>query len=176
MTALQLEVLEAFRAIDIPEDKAARAAAALSSAYTKFEADIGTNLHKRDTEIGKDVSAIRSALSEAREDVSAIRNDFSEMRRDVSQLREELSETRRDVSELRKDHSETRRDVSSLREDLSETRREVSDIRKDMTGVKLEIASVRGEVALQRWMLGFNITLTLLGFGSVLGFLWRFVK
>ncbi|MGI4764429.1 MAG: hypothetical protein ACRYGP_05120 [Janthinobacterium lividum] len=55
MTALQLEVLEAFRAIDIPEDKAAKAAAALSTAFTKsgFDQDA-----KIDT-IAKDVFALK---------------------------------------------------------------------------------------------------------------------
>ncbi len=39
-----------------------------------------------------------------------------------------------------------------------------------------DVQAVKSELALVKWMVGFNLTLTLLGFGSVLGLLWKFVK
>jgi hypothetical protein len=39
-----------------------------------------------------------------------------------------------------------------------------------------DVQTLKSDVSLLKWMVGFNLTLTLLGFGSVLGFLWRFVR
>ena len=55
MTALQLEVLEAFRAISIPEDKAAKAAAALSTAFAKSGSDQDAKIDS----IAKDVLSLK---------------------------------------------------------------------------------------------------------------------
>ena len=53
MSAIQAEVFEAFRAIDVPEDKALRAAAALASAFATSELDAAQSLAKRDGAIDR---------------------------------------------------------------------------------------------------------------------------
>ncbi len=53
MSAIQAEVFEAFRAIDVPEDKALRAAAALASAFAASELDAAQSLAKRDGAIDR---------------------------------------------------------------------------------------------------------------------------
>lgn len=50
------------------------------------------------------------------------------------------------------------------------------DFTKAVADLKLDNASIKGELSTLRWMVGFNLTLTVLGFGSVLGCPWRFVK
>ena len=66
MGAMQAEVFEAFRSIDVPEDKAIKAATALTSAMTKFEADTTTGFNKRDADIEgirKDVTALKTDMA-----------------------------------------------------------------------------------------------------------------
>ncbi len=62
MSVLHAEVLEAFRSIDVPEDKAIKAATALSSSLTKVEDAADKGFFKRDADIEairKDVTAIK---------------------------------------------------------------------------------------------------------------------
>jgi hypothetical protein len=47
---------------------------------------------------------------------------------------------------------------------------EVADFRSEIAAVKGEIAAVKGEIAVLKWMVGVNITLTVLVLG---GLLWR---
>ena len=66
MSAMQAEVFEAFRAIDVPEDKALRAAAALASALSKTEDDTARSFTKRDGAIDRlsaEVSALNARLT-----------------------------------------------------------------------------------------------------------------
>lgn len=63
---------------------------------------------------------------------------------------------------------------------MSTMQAEVFEAFRDMgaaedKALKLDNASVKGELSTLRRMVGFDLTLTVLGFGSVLGFLWRFV-
>ena len=39
-----------------------------------------------------------------------------------------------------------------------------------------DVQSLKADMGLLKWRVGFNLTLTLLGFGTVLSFLWRFVR
>ena len=62
MSVLHAEVLEAFRSIDVPEDKAIRAATALSASLSKVEDETARSFSTRDTDIGafrKDVTALK---------------------------------------------------------------------------------------------------------------------
>ena len=66
MSAMQTEVFEAFRAIDVPEDKALRAAAALASAFAKTEDETARSFTKRDGAIdrlGAEVMALGTKLT-----------------------------------------------------------------------------------------------------------------
>ena len=76
MTTLQLEVLEAFRSIDVPEDKAAKAAAALSASLTKVEEMADKGFSKRDA----DIDAIRKDVSSIKLDVVAIKGEQATVR------------------------------------------------------------------------------------------------
>ena len=64
MSAMQTEVFEAFRAIDVPEDKALRAAAALTSALSRTDDETSKAFGKRDGDIDairKDVASLEIA-------------------------------------------------------------------------------------------------------------------
>jgi hypothetical protein len=72
---MQAEVFEALRAIDIPEDKALKAAAALS---------------RRD----EDVAALRS-------DVGLLKNDTTTLKGDATVLKADVTTLKRDMAVLR---------------------------------------------------------------------------
>ena len=76
MSAMQAEVFEAFRAIDVPEDKALRAAAALASAFSKTEDDTARSFIKRDGAIDKltaEVAALNAKLVKLDGDVALLK-------------------------------------------------------------------------------------------------------
>lgn len=68
MSTMQTEVFEALRAIDIPEDKALKAAAALS---------------RRE----EDVAALRSDVAAVGGDVALLKPDVAALKRDMAVLR-----------------------------------------------------------------------------------------
>lgn len=72
MSAMQAEVFEAFRAIDVPEDKALRAAAALASAFAQSENDTAKNFVKRDGAIDKLTAEVASLNAKLTAEVSAL--------------------------------------------------------------------------------------------------------
>lgn len=73
MTTLQLEVYEAFRSIDVPEDKAAKAAAVLSASLAKVEETADKGFSKRDA----DLDAIRKDVSAIKLDIVAIKGEMA---------------------------------------------------------------------------------------------------
>lgn len=94
MSAMQAEVFEAFRAIDVPEDKALRAAASLARALT--------------TEIGSasapqlaDMAAVKSDIATIRADGSSLRTDFAAVKADVAVLKADVSSLKTDVTGLK---------------------------------------------------------------------------
>lgn len=86
MSAVQAEVFEAFRAIDVPEDEALRAAASPARALT--------------TEIGS-ASALQLAETAAvKSDIAATEADGSSPRRDFAAVKAGVSPLKIDVTEL----------------------------------------------------------------------------
>ncbi len=72
MSLMQAEVFEAFRDMGVAEDKAMRAASALS---------------RRDEDIG----ALRSDMSVVKGDIATLKGDVSVLKNDVSVLKTEVS-------------------------------------------------------------------------------------
>ena len=89
MTALQIEVLEAFRSIDVPEEKAIKAAAALSLAYAKAETETNANFQKRDAEVDLVRKDISKSISEIQKDIEAVRRDSTSIKLDVAGVKGE---------------------------------------------------------------------------------------
>ncbi len=66
MSLLQAEVYEAFQSIDMPDDKAPKAAVALSAALTKVEDETIKGFNKRDADINtirRDVQSLKIATA-----------------------------------------------------------------------------------------------------------------
>lgn len=73
MGVLHAEVLEAFRSIDVPEDKAIRAAMALSASLTRVEAETSKSFSKRDA----DIDATRTDIGAIKLDVVGIKGELA---------------------------------------------------------------------------------------------------
>ncbi len=94
MTMLQLEVLEAFRSIDIPEDKAAKAAAALSTAFGRGDPEQDAKIDVISTDITvlkTDVSVLTADVSVLKIDMSGLKSDVTTIKLDNVAIRGELS-------------------------------------------------------------------------------------
>ena len=94
MSAMQAEVFEAFRSIDVPEDKAIKAATALTSALTKFATDATTSFNKRDADIDvtrTDVTTLKSDIDVIRKDVTTLKSDVDVIRKDVTTLKSDMA-------------------------------------------------------------------------------------
>ncbi len=83
MSMLQAEVYEAFRVLDVPDDKALRAAVALSAAFAKADDDINRNFSKRDA----DIEATRKDLSAIKADIGGINVRLATMTGEMNLLK-----------------------------------------------------------------------------------------
>ncbi len=73
MSLLQAEVYEAFRSIDVPDDKALKAAVALSTAMARVEDETARGFSKRDA----DIEAIRKDVGTIKIDMVAMRGEMT---------------------------------------------------------------------------------------------------
>ena len=76
MSALQAEVYEAFRILEVSDEKALRAAVALSAALAKVEDDTSRSFNKRDADIDgirKDVTSLTIGFTKLDGDVNLIK-------------------------------------------------------------------------------------------------------
>ena len=87
MSAMQAEVFEAFRAIDVPEDKALRAAAALASAFSKSDDENARGFAKRDGAIEKLLAEIAALSAKLTAEVSALDAKIVKLDGDVALLK-----------------------------------------------------------------------------------------
>jgi phosphate uptake regulator len=87
MSAMQAEVFEAFRAIDVPEDKALRAAAALASAITKSEDETARSFAKRDSAVDKLTAEVVALGAKLTAEVSALNARMAKLEGDVALLK-----------------------------------------------------------------------------------------
>ena len=68
MSALQAEVYEAFRSLDVPDDKALKDAIALSSALAKVEDETAKGFNRRDA----DIEAIRKDIGGINKEIGSV--------------------------------------------------------------------------------------------------------
>lgn len=91
MSALQAEVYEAFRTLDVPDEKALRAAVPLTAALAKVEDDTAKGFNKRDA----DVEAIRRDIAAINDDLAGINVRLAVMqgaaKSDMTVLRSDLN-------------------------------------------------------------------------------------
>ena len=80
MSALQAEVYEAFRVLDVSDDKALKAAIALSAALTKVEDETAKSFSRRDA----DTEAIRKDISGINKEVAGINTRLAVMQGDLN--------------------------------------------------------------------------------------------
>ena len=118
MSAMQTEVFEAFRAIDVPEDKALRAAAALTSALSKVDDEASKAISKRDG------------------DIEAIRHDGASIKADVSVLKGDVAVLKGDVTVLNSDVAILKGDVAILKTDVGSLKLEIAAVKGDVTLLK----------------------------------------
>ena len=76
MSVLQAEVYEAFRTLDVPDEKALKAAVALSSALAKIEDETTKAFSRRDA----DIAAIRTDLTSINLRMAAVVGDMNLMK------------------------------------------------------------------------------------------------
>ena len=136
MSVLQAEVYEAFRVLDVPDDKALRAAVALSAALTKVEDETARSFSKRDA----DIEAIRRDVSSIGKDVAGINTRLAVMQGDI----------KADMTVLRSDLSDR---MTKLDGDLSGR---MTTLQGDLNG---RMAAMQGEINLLKWMMGTVIAL-----------------
>lgn len=81
MSAMQAEVFEAFRAIDVPEDEALRAAAALPKALSGDVREAAAPVMRTDVEALKaDVSVLKADMGVLKADVAVLKTDVGALR------------------------------------------------------------------------------------------------
>ncbi len=80
MSMLQAEVYEAFRSLDVPDDKALKAAVALSSAMSKGEDDAIKNLKRVEEDTTKHFSKRDADIDAIRKDVTTLKVDSAVMK------------------------------------------------------------------------------------------------
>ena len=83
MSVLQAEVYQAFRTLDVPDDKALSAAVALSSAFGNVADETARGSSKRDA----DIEAIRKGMDGIRADVVGIKLDVAGMKGEIGLLK-----------------------------------------------------------------------------------------
>jgi hypothetical protein len=83
MSVLQAEVYEAFRVLDVPDDKALRAAVALSAALAQAEENTSRSFSKRDA----DIEATRTDVSAIKTDISGIHVRLATMTGEINLLK-----------------------------------------------------------------------------------------
>lgn len=169
MSVLHAEVYEAFRVLDVPDDKALRAAVALSAALASFEDDTVKGFDKRDA------------------DIEAIREDISSMKGEIADINTRLA-TFQGAMEVRFTSIEARFDkrmtsvengfdkkIASVEDGLGKRIASVEDsLGKRITAFQADfdrrivalqgdlntrMASVQGETNLLKWMMGTVIAL-----------------
>ncbi len=147
MSVLQAEVYEAFRMLDVPDDKALKAAVALSAALTKVEDETAKNFSKRDA----DVEAIRRDIASINKDVAGINTRLAvmqgDMRSDMVALESGLTDR------LRTQDFDLSGRMASMQSDLNGR---MASMQSDLNG---RMASMPGEINLLKWMMGTVIAL-----------------
>ncbi len=147
MSVLQAEVYEASRVLDVPDDKALRAAVALSVALTKVEDETARSFSKRDA----DIEAIRRDVSSIGKDVAGINTRLAVMQGDI---KADMTVLRSDLSDrMTKLDGDLSGRMTTLQGDLNGR---MTTLQGDLNG---RMAAMQGEVNLLKWMMGTVIAL-----------------
>ena len=147
MSVLQAEVYEAFRVLDVPDDKALRAAVALSAALTKVEDETARSFSKRDA----DIEAIRRDVSSIGKDVAGINTRLAVMQGDI---KADMTVLRSDLSDrMTKLDGDLSGRMTTLQGDLNGR---MTTLQGDLDG---RMAAMQGEINLLKWMMGTVIAL-----------------
>lgn len=151
MSAMQAEVYQAFRAIDVPEDKALKAAEALTAAFALRDAETGAAFQDRDRgmdQMRADIGTVRTELRETKQLVERTRSELRVVHDDMATkgalaaLAADAA-TRDDLDALRADHTALRADIKADMAALrADTKTEITALRADM---KTEIMALRTE-------------------------------
>ncbi len=147
MSVLQAEVYEASRVLDVPDDKALRAAVALSAAPTKVEDETARSFSKRDA----DIEAIRRDVSSIGKDVAGINTRLAVMQGDI---KADMTVLRSDLSDrMTKLDGDLSGRMTTLQGDLNGR---MTTLQGDLNG---RMAAMQGEINLLKWMMGTVIAL-----------------
>ncbi len=147
MSVLQAEVYEASRVLDVPDDKALRAAVALSAALTKVEDETARSFSKRDA----DIEAIRRDVSSIGKDVAGINTRLAVMQGDI---KADMTVLRSDLSDrMTKLDGDLSGRMTTLQGDLNGR---MTTLQGDLNG---RMAAMQGEINLLKWMMGTVIAL-----------------
>ena len=160
MSALHAEVYEAFRVLDVPDDKALRAAVALSAAMTRFENDTAEGFDKRDADIEairKDISSINGKVADIDTRLATFQGDMdNRLIAMESKFDKRLTSVQGEVDKrLTSVQGEIDKRLTSVQNDLD---RRFVGFQGDM-GTRM--ASMQGEINLLKWMMGTTIALLL---------------
>ena len=147
MSVLQAEVYEAFRVLDVPDDKALKAAIALSAALTKVEDETARSFSKRDA----DVEAIRRDISTINKEVAGINTRMAIMQGD---LNGRMTAMQGDLTgRMTSIQGDLTGQMTAMQGDLNSR---MTSIQGDLTG---RMAAMQGEINLLKWMMGTVIAL-----------------
>ncbi len=124
VASMRAEVFEAFRSIDVPEDKALKAAEAIG---------------RQDDDIKADISALKSDVGFLKTDVAGLRTDVAGLRTDVAGLKTDVAGLRTDVAGLKTDVAGLKTDVGTLKTDVATLKTDVAVLK---WGVALIVAGV----------------------------------
>ena len=135
-SAMQAEVHQAFRAIDVPEDKALKAAEA-EAAFDDRDRGLG--------QVGADIGALRTELRETRHLVEGTRSELRDLREVAAPKDASASLAAKAARKTDLDALATKADLDTLR----------AESKADIGAVELDLAAVEGDVAWLKWMMGF---------------------
>ena len=149
MSALQAEVYEAFRILDVSDDKALKAAVALSAALTKVEDETAKSFNKRDANveaIRRDVSTINKEIAAVNTRIPIIQGETNDrMTALESGLTIRMTTLESTLSNL----------ITTLESALNNR---ITALEGNLNG---RIAAMQGEINLLKWMMATTIALLL---------------
>jgi uncharacterized protein involved in exopolysaccharide biosynthesis len=119
-----VEVYEALRAIDVPDEQAKAAARALSADVTNEVAGL-----RRD--MAAEFAAVRAEMAVQRKEITA----------EIAAVRMEMATQRKDLSA----------EIGAVRKDLSA---EIAAMRKDVDALRADFAAFKAEFGVVRWIAG----------------------
>jgi outer membrane murein-binding lipoprotein Lpp len=109
--------------------------------------------------LGKDVSVLKTDVSDLKVDVAVLKTDVSDLKADVAVLKTDVAVLKTDVAVLKTDVSEIKADVSVLKTDVGVLKIDVAVIRSSSANyaTKADIAML--EASMLKWVFGGFVSL-----------------